>query len=530
MKKPFLVTLLTTLLVAGLFTRCDKKLDLAPLGALDEQTYYQTTDDFKGAAVLAYSTLLNYTYEQFDAGGWFKGTGMIDDDQTSRVNSADNIEEFNWRSTDGTWSALWSNTYKGIQRANIIIEKLPDAKSVPDSSKKTFDAEARFLRGYFNFFLAINWGNAPLITKTARSLEETRSPNSQPGELWDAAIADLKIAKAGLPAKWDDGNRGRATSGSASAMLGKLLLFRAQWDKNPALYTEAAAEFQGLIGKYTLVANYQDNFTTLTENNSESVFEIQMGLGGVNPWLPADFVFSNGASAGTSRLIYYRAACGPNNNCAPGAGGTGYGQVEATVGLQQEFEPGDPRRKASIYLDGDSYDTGTNIDGSQKWIYSKLWTITGSSPAKYVAKDNNIDYRSALSVNNLRTIRYADILLMLAECKLVGAKDIAGAVTLINQVRRRADPTGKILPDVTVGTEANVFKALIHERRVEFSFEDHRYDDLVRWHRAGLINVKTDIDFGRASTNTNWAVKNLLKPVPQSERDLNPALAQNEGY
>ena len=65
---------------------------------------------------------------------------------------------------------------------------------------------------------------------------------------------------------------------------------------------------------------------------------------------------------------------------------------------------------------------------------------------------------------------------------------------------------------------------------MEFSFEDHRYDDLVRWHRAGLINVKTDIDFGRASTNTNWAVKNLLKPVPQSERDLNPALAQNEGY
>jgi hypothetical protein len=530
MKKSFLTIVLTAVLVTGLFTHCEKKLDLAPLGALNEETYYQTTDDFKGAAVLAYSTLLNYTYEQFDAGGWFKGTGMIDDDQTSHNNGADNIEEFNWRSTDGTWSALWATTYKGIQRANIIIEKLPVAKAVPDSSKKVFEAEARFLRGYFNFFLAINWGNPPLITETARTLEQTRAGNSQPGELWDAAIADLKLAKAGLPAKWDDANRGRATSGAASAMLGKLLLFRAQWEKKPALYTEAAAEFQGLIGKYTLVKNYQDNFTTLTENNAESVFEIQMGLGGVNPWLPADLGFSNGSSAGTARLIYYRAACGPNNNCAPGSGGTGYGQIEITPGLQKEFEAGDPRRQMSIFLDGDAYDTGTNIDGSQKWTYSKLWTITGSTPAKYVSKDVNIDYRSPLSVNNLRTIRYADVLLMLAECKLLGSKDLAGAALLINEVRRRADPTGKVLPDVPATSEAQVFKALMHERRVELALEDHRYDDIVRWHLAGLINIKTDIDFGRASTNANWDVKNLLKPVPQGERDLNPVLVQNAGY
>ncbi|QIP17326.1 RagB/SusD family nutrient uptake outer membrane protein [Spirosoma aureum] len=530
MKRSYILTLLTTVFIAGLFSQCEKKLNLAPLGALNEETYYQSTDDFKGAAVLAYSTLLNYTYEQFDAGGWFKGTGMIDDDQTSHNNGADNIEEFNWRSTDGTWSALWSNTYKGIQRTNIIIEKLPAAKGVSDSTKKVFEAEARFLRGYFNFFLAINWGNAPLITVTPRTLAETRVGNSQPGELWDAAIADLKLAKAGLPVKWDDANKGRATSGAASAMLGKLLLFRAQWEKKPALYTEAAAEFQGLVGKYSLVKNYLDNFMPTTENNAESVFEVQMGIGGVNPWLPADFVFSNGSAAGTARLIYYRAACGPNNVCAPGAGGTGYGQIEITTGLQKEFEAGDPRRQATLFLDGDPYDTGTNIDGSQKWVYSKNWTITGSTPAKYVRKDVNIDYRSPLSVNNQRTIRYADILLMLAECKLLGSKDLAGAVALINQVRQRADATGKILPDVAVGTDAQIFKALMHERRVEFALEDHRYDDLVRWHRAGLINIKTDVDFGRTTANTNWAEKNLLKPVPQSERDLNPAILQNTGF
>ena len=81
-----------------------------------------------------------------------------------------------------------------------------------------------------------------------------------------------------------------------------------------------------------------------------------------------------------------------------------------------------------------------------------------------------------------------------------------------------------------MGTEADLFKALRHERRVELALESHRYNDLVRWHRAGLINIKQDVDFGRQAANANWSEKNLLKPIPQSERDLNPALVQNVGY
>ena len=71
----------------------------------------------------------------------------------------------------------------------------------------------------------------------------------------------------------------------------------------------------------------------------------------------------------------------------------------------------------------------------------------------------------------------------------------------------------------------------MHERRVELALEGHRYDDLVRWHRAGLIDIETDIDFGTyAEANANWQEKHLLKPIPQGELDLNPNLRQNEGY
>ncbi|MEO6288218.1 MAG: RagB/SusD family nutrient uptake outer membrane protein [Dyadobacter sp.] len=537
MKKGIISLTLTLLLIGGLFTRCEQKLDLSPLGTLDEQTFYQTENDFKGAVLVAYSALLNYTYDQDDAGGWFRSNLMPDDDATAPNNGVDNVDIFNWLPNGGPWSILWETSYKGVQRSNVILEKLPDATSLNDSLKKSFEGEARFLRAYYNFVLVTQFGTAPLIEKTPRTLEETRAPNSKPGELWDAVLSDLKIAKTNLPPKRDDANLGRATSGAASALLGKALLYRAQWENKPELYAQAAAEFEGLAGKYSLVSNYQDNFSTATENNAESIFEVQMGLGGGNPWLAPDFNFGSGggvASAGNGRLIYFGTACGPNQDCAPGSNQFGYGRIQMTSTIQREFEKGDPRRAASIFIDGDPYMTAANVDGSKnnlpQWIYSKLWSATGSSPAKYVLGDQS-DFRPNLSVNNDRVLRYADALLMLAECKILGtAKDLTGAAALINQVRRRADPTAKILPNVPVGNETELFKALRHERRVEFVLECHRYDDLVRWHRAGKINIKTDIDFGVAKANENWAPKHLLRPIPQREIDLNPELVQNPGY
>jgi hypothetical protein len=129
-------------------------------------------------------------------------------------------------------------------------------------------------------------------------------------------------------------------------------------------------------------------------------------------------------------------------------------------------------------------------------------------------------------------LRYADILLMSAECKILGpAANLAGAATLINQVRRRADPTGTILPDVSAALDrTQMFRALMRERRVELALESHRYNDLVRWHRANLINIKTDIDFGRPPANANWTPRNLLKPIPLRDLDLNKNLTQNPGY
>ena len=139
-------------------------------------------------------------------------------------------------------------------------------------------------------------------------------------------------------------------------------------------------------------------------------------------------------------------------------------------------------------------------------------------------------------------MRLADVLLLLAEAKLLGNNDVAGAAALINQVRARArqtytivngtPPPPTVLVDVPTGvTTDSLMTHLMHERRVELALEDaYRYDDLVRWHRAGLITLPNDVAFGFPESNTNWQPRNLLKPVPQRELDVNPNLKQNTGY
>jgi len=521
MKKLFLSSIIVMLCL--LFTECDKQLDLRPLGQLDELIYYQTEKDFEAASLSPYSTILNLYYMQ-DVSGWYATVLYPDDDIVPPNGQSNSLEDFNWTPTNGNFNNIWQTCYTGIARANIILDKLPLAKGFTDVSKKArFEGEAKFIRAYFNFLLAINFGKAPVSTTRITTIDGAKLPNSKPGELWDLIISDLNFAKSNLPPSWNSTNTGRATSGAAAAFLGKVYLYRAQWDKDNTYYAKAITELSGLTG-YSLVS-FSDNFDINKENNNESVFEIQFTRGDFNPWLPTDFGAEgdqNVGAAGTARTILFRPSCGPNNVCAPGANGSGYGQFQVTQTLQNEFEPNDPRRSETIYLAGDDF------IGEP---FQSAWSVTGSTPSKYIKGDILGGFPPNITTNDERVIRFSDVKLMLAEATLLGNNDVAGAATLINQVRRRADPSGTILADRSSGSSKDqMLKFLIHERRVELAFEGHRYFDLVRWHRAGLINIKTDIDFGRATANQNWSPKNLIKPIPQRELDLNTNLQQNDEY
>jgi starch-binding outer membrane protein, SusD/RagB family len=509
-----------------LLTQCDSQLDLKPLGQLDETTYYKNEKDFEAASLSTYSTLLNFTYNQ-DASGWYNAVFFPDDDTQPGNNANNNREDFVWTADDGDFFIIWRESYRGIQRANVILKKLPEAEGFTDEANKTrFEAEAKFLRAYFHFLLAINFGNAPVSRAYVGTLEATQMPNSAPGEIWDFIIEDLQFAQTNLPEAYEGINIGRVTSGAATALLGKTYLYRAQWANNTAFYNNAVTEFSKLTGKYSLLPNFGDNFALTKENGAESIFEIQFTRGDFNTWLPTDFALyedQNIGYAGSARTVVQRPSCF-NGNCAPGATSQAYGSMDVTSSLQNAFEPNDPRRPETIYLDGDFFYDGQN--------FSSGWAATGSTPAKYIKQDDLAPaFPPNFTVNNERVIRYGDVLLMLAEAKLLGSDDVAGAAELINEVRRRADPAGDFLPDRSAAvTKDEMFDFLMHERRVELALEGHRYFDLVRWHRAGLIDIETDVDFGKAAPNNNWQEKHLIKPIPQRELDLNPNLVQNDEY
>ncbi len=518
-----------------MFAKCDDKLDLGPVGELTSQTFYQTEKDFEAASLSPYSTILNYYYDQ-NGQGWFQGM-LYPDDDVRNPQGNNNQEEFNWLPNNSHFSYLWNEAYKGIMRSNVILARLPEAQNFSDEANKLrFEAEAKFIRAYFYFILVRNFGSPPLVTTVIENIDDSRIGNSQPGEIWNLIEEDLKFAKANLPGEWGNANKGRATSYAAQALLGKALLFRAQWENNTAKYDEAIAELNGVVtsGEFSLVDNFGDNFNEATENNQESIFEIQMTRGDFNPWLPTDFGLGqnqNVGAAGTGRKIFTGAGC-HNGECAPGANSFGYGQVHITSSLQNEFEANDPRIYNTMYKQGDAYADST---------FQSAWSITGATPSKYIRPFIPEGFPPNISTNNERVLRYADVLLMLAEAELLGNDNVARAAELINMVRDRAlknheivygtpAPAGTLPPRLDNVSKEQMFDWLMHERRVELALEVHRYDDLVRWHRAEFIDISTDIDFGNTLANQNWNEKHLLKPIPQGELDNNQNLNQNPDY
>lgn len=542
---------LAALAGVALLASCKDVLNTQPLGSLTDQTFYQTPKDFDAATLGPYTTVLNLTFEQ-NGRGWWNAVLMADDDVESRdPNEAHDV--FNWSASDSYdigW--VWQQGYQGVMRSNVVLDKLPGAKGfAKESDKALYEAQAKFMRGWWYFLLARNWGTPPIYTKVPMAIDETKPANSTPTELWDMIESDLDFAAKNLPANFGS-EKGRATKYTALAYLGKVQLYRAQWFNLPAKYQSAITNLTAaMAGPFSLNANYADNFDQNKENNSESLFEVQQSKGdNVNAWGTSDTGYG---AAGHGWTIYVSPSCfyGSNSGCAPKAWGEGYGRIDFTPSLIAEFEANDPRKYVTMYSTGEdyggaSYNKPGNGGGCDGGATTCLWARTGHTPAKYDRPFDPNRFPNNLSTNNLRLVRLSDVMLLLAEAKLLGNNDVAGAATLVNQVRARArtSPMGDdhhaapagTLPDVSAAlSKADMMKAIMHERRVELATEDtYRWDDLVRWHKGGFINMKTDINWGPSPdwdvAKTNFSEKNLVKPFPAEELTLNPNLKQNPGY
>ena len=408
-------------------------------------------------------------------------------------------------------ASLWSEAYKGIGRANFAIEAVGDMSPSlfkNETLQKRIIAEAKFLRGLFYFHLVNVYGEVPLVTSIISGADD---PNINPRratveKVWAAIEKDFNEAILDLPKFENYDNtpgweKGRVSKGAAQAYLGKSLLYQEKW-------SDAATALGNLInqpdvyGAYDLLPDYGNVFSEDAQNSIESLFEVQF-LGGLgNVWASDD-------TGGETESQYYGTEFSPYQfaNC--------YVSDELNTFFDNNMTGTDVRRLHTIAREGDTW-SGVTVLASEFNQRTIREDINGMPSGVKTGVRKMINGKSEpflQSGNNIRLLRFADVLLMYAEAlNESSAAPNQVAYDAVDEVRLRAGALA--LP---AGLDKAGFRSAIKvERRLELSSgECQRWFDVVRWGDGPTTFAS------RGYTEAN----NRYLPVPQSETLLNPSLA-----
>jgi len=505
MNRIYKIKIFTVLLTIVLIGGCSEDiLDKSNPNELTKDSFFKTDAQAFAAVTATYAGLQSnnlYVREYF-----FLHDLLSDDVQSggaqleaSRAQVLNHVALGN----NNVINANWQGHFRTINRANLVIQRVPEMESpsqISAENKTRYVAEAKFLRAWSYFELVSLWGRVPILTEPATTAEGIPRSDSE-DQVYDLIFQDLTDAIAGLPRKKDFGGSdlGRAPKAAPQALAAKVHMFRGE-------YSDARPFLEDIInnGDYVLVDRFLDNFEEENENNAESIFEVQFSLdfGGNGSWSAQ----GNGASEVTFRGQEY----GPNawRNLIP------------SDELVAEFEDDDPRFDYSFYILGDTFNNGQDVLTEE----SVQGDFTKPSWQKY----QNIYKQPTENTNsgiNFRVIRYADVLLMMAEVENE-AGNISEALGYMNQVRDRADVMMPHYPtaDYPCTNKAETLEAIMHERRVELAGEQVRNRDIRRWRRQGKLT---------SEPIKAWDDRWDLLPIPFVEIDNNSALDpsdQNPGH
>jgi starch-binding outer membrane protein, SusD/RagB family len=460
-------------------------LDLAPVSQTNVNNFYRTPSDFENAINGTYSALqLPGQY-----GNWYLFAEVRSDNTTNPLSGSvtdfDEFDKFYLRSSNPFLNDKWRDGYRGIARANAILDRI-EGIQMTEELKKRITGEAKFLRGLMYFNLVRVFGDVPLVLNEVSSISEGYQQGRVAApEIYQQLIKDLQEAAQVLPASYTGNNLGRATSGAARALLGKVYLTLKEY---PAAATELKAVIDSQV--YELLPNYADLFRPDNANNRESIFEVQFKKGGFGEGSPYANNFAPEFSAPFVVPV----------------GGTGGNNI-VTQDMEDAYRLNDPDPALRDSVRFQASMSQGYRNGAGEFV-----------PRKYVKKYLDIPFQNNDSDNNWYVLRYADVLLMYAETlNEINQGPTAEAFEYVNLVRNRA----RVAP-LSGLSYAQFRLALENERRVELAFEGHRWFDLVRTDRAlEVMNAK------------GFEVKEYQKifPVPQSQIDVNPSLIQqNPGY
>lgn len=538
MKTKSLYTLLVAML-AVLFTGCVDRLNIPKHGSLGSpEEYYQTDAEAEAAVASMYASWRDAHYNWF-----FVLNCMSDDAWTGGGQRNDNadmekLNEFNYDTDHSMIQGLYSNLYTLIYKANLILDYVKGDSPV----MRRAIAEAHVARGWAHFYLVSLWGTAPIVDHVLAK-EEYHVTNGTPENTWAFVETEFQTAldMQVLPSKSsvDDKETGiRLTAEAAKAFLGKAYLFQGKYGEAATILDEviASQKYDLYRGDYSMLGH------SSTNNCCEAVFELNRVWNAEQAW--NEFSQLGIMLGWRASMLSYLPGTEAGNLIAQGS----YGFMNPQKSLYDAFVAEEGVDGYRLNCTIRTYEqmneagvvnfAGSAIPGNEGYFYWKT---------RLLKEDCIIDqsYLQMLQWNNLRIMRYAEVLLMAAEAHLQGGVDAGKALTYVNAIRERAQ-----LPALAAVTMDDVKK----EKRLELCLESCRYQDLVRWGDAEAVlgeqgkeipafawsvtynaDGTTSIASSTPSTlatNTIYGFKerNKLLPIPLRETEVNPAMKQNEGW
>jgi tetratricopeptide (TPR) repeat protein len=580
MKKIYSITKLVPLiLLLGLLSGC-YELDLYPKDQLSPGTFWKTDDQAKQGVVACYQALKwNETFYRFfgmdcisDIGTGYDDAGYWD------------VSRGTWTTGSGYALNRWTHSYDGIARTNMAIRNISESETISEDVKKTTIAEAKFLRAIYYFHLLNHFGGVPLYDETVDYnkdyMDMTRPRNSET-ETRDFILKDLQAAINDLPVTWPAADQGRATKGAAHALRGRIHLYTKQYDAATADFEEIVLDPSGKGYGYELYPNYADLFLPEADRSNEMVFAVQnYASGSYSMGMPYAWYMGSNACVGVSwnnvmpsvELVdSYELKDGKPFNWDdffPGFNNSKEIREEvfmATLSsdnktvasypkyhqeLLDMYEQRDPRMQQTIILPYTHYIgwVGNQEKDCEYVVAAGVATTNGFIvinrgyrtylfrkfvPEGIMGGRMTANQRAHVPIN-FPLIRYADVLLMLAECYNEKGR-IDDAVEYINKVRQRPSTN---LPALNSGpewlearSEEAVFERIKQERAVEFPAEGLRYYDIKRWGIIKEIQNKDEKDFlGNSIYVNKFEDKDYYWPIPLQEMDRNKNLEQNPGW
>lgn len=486
--KPVSIYIFILIVVASFQQGCKSILDepvysqLAPENFLTTQSGIESTLDaaFGAGYLSGYDAHSAQDIENWCTDIEWETGGGENRDATFMIN-------FTWdASIDWMYAVMWARPYRAIRNANTVLDAL-DKADLTDDQKKTYRAEARFMRVLSYVHLYSWFGPVPLRKSLSDTLELPRATDD---EMKSFIASELTAVTTDLPAPGTEANYGRPNAGAAMALLCKFYLNTKQWQ----LCADMAQQVIDLK-KYSLCPDYTQMFRVENERNSEYILvDPQIPNGDGNNYINGAFPpgFKEDPLTGITMQSNW-------NNW-----GAQYRLYDA---FYNSFDPTDARRKRILTSYINAGGKTISLLGSDNTRSFKYWPDPNA-----ISNDHG---------NDVPEIRYADILLSRAEAlnELDGPNP--KSIDLINQVRERAG-----LKDVTLGefSSKDVLRAhLLQERGWEFYSE-------VGIRREDQIRMGTFISSAIARGHTNAKAYMTLFPIPQAAMDANPKLVQNEGY